>query len=729
MAKQDMDWVVRPLSWDAGAFIGNGTIGAMVYGEEHASQRNILRFVMGRTDIIAHTEGRTNFDPRVPIGEFHLVLEGWMYNPISLRLDIWNAELSAHITTTTGEVKLRALILSDSPLMVVELFTSTGEAGAKLEWIPYSELDSVLQNSDGINMNQYIPQIEVGRYEQDGMMIGTQSYSQKALDGCTTAWKTTRSDHNHVINLVSIVKGTDEYAKNRAVTEIVSATNQSLESLVDDHRQWWHRYYEQSFVSIPDAKLESFYWIQMYKLASAARENTPIIDNIGPWLTSTPWAGAWFNMNVQLSYSPVYTANRLNIGQSLIHALQANWNQLIANVPKPFQHNSSGLGRSSSLDMKSELDDETGNLTWVCHCIWRHYRHAMNDDLLRDLLYPLLRRSINYYLHIIEEKDGYWHLPPTISPEYGSFKKLKVQDCHYDLALLRWGCQTLISVCQRLGLDDPLEEKWRDVMKRLTSFPIDETGLLIGAKTPIAFGHRHFSHLFAIYPLHLLDIDKMAERELMKRSLKTWLSLEGDLRGFSFTGAASIAATLEQGDMALNCLQTLLQMITPNTMYKEAGPVIETPLAGAEAIHDMLLQSWGDTIRIFPAVPEEWEDAAFHDLRAEGAFLVSAVRKCGQTAFVRVKSLAGEPCKIKVNDWIEHHKTVNVLDSQKNPWKGIWSQEQTGSLELELQTGEEIVITAGDVDLSALTISPVKPNKPVRNFFGGHTPWREFSLP
>lgn len=28
-------------------------------------------------------------------------------------------------------------------------------------------------------------------------------------------------------------------------------------------------------------------------------------------------------------------------------------------------------------------------------------------------------------------------------------------------------------------------------------------------------------------------------------------------------------------------------------MYKEAGPVIETPLSGAQCIHDMLLQSWG----------------------------------------------------------------------------------------------------------------------------------------
>ena len=37
----------------------------------------------------------------------------------------------------------------------------------------------------------------------------------------------------------------------------------------------------------------------------------------------------------------------------------------------------------------------------------------------------------------------------------------------------------------------------------------------------------------------------------------------------------------------------------------ESGPVIETPLSGAQCIHDMLLQSWGGKIRVFPAVPSQ----------------------------------------------------------------------------------------------------------------------------
>jgi hypothetical protein len=62
----------------------------------------------------------------------------------------------------------------------------------------------------------------------------------------------------------------------------------------------------------------------------------------------------------------------------------------------------------------------------------------------------------------------------------------------------------------------------------------------------------------------------------------------------------------------------------------------------------MLLTSWGNTIRVFPGVPDDWKDVTFDRLRTEGAFLVSASRKGGKTQWVRVESLAGEPCRVKV---------------------------------------------------------------------------------
>src|SRR3989441_2052523 len=89
----------------------------------------------------------------------------------------------------------------------------------------------------------------------------------------------------------------------------------------------------------------------------------------------------------------------------------------------------------------------------------------------------------------------------------------------------------------------------------------------------------------------------------------------------------------------------------PNTYYAEAGPVTETPLSAAASIQELFLQDWGGALRVFPAVPSGWADAAFDHLRADGAFIVSALRHGGRTAWVRIESLTAEPCRVVVPDW------------------------------------------------------------------------------
>jgi alpha-L-fucosidase 2 len=75
----------------------------------------------------------------------------------------------------------------------------------------------------------------------------------------------------------------------------------------------------------------------------------------------------------------------------------------------------------------------------------------------------------------------------------------------------------------------------------------------------------------------------------------------------------------------------------------------EPPYMATEALQEMLLQSWGNTIRIFPAAPGHWKDISFHKLRTEGAFIVSAIRKEGRTQYVSISSLAGGSCFLRTD--------------------------------------------------------------------------------
>jgi alpha-L-fucosidase 2 len=319
-----------------------------------------------------------------------------------------------------------------------------------------------------------------------------------------------------------------------------------------------------------------------------------------------------------------------------------------------------------------------------------------DETLLRETLFPVLRRAVNYHRHFLHEgADGRLHLPETRSPEYKSGP-----DCNYDLALLRWGAQTLLRAAEILKIQDPLAGEWKRIVEKLADYPEDPAqGFLIAHGVPLDSSHRHYSHLLMVYPLHLVNPEQPGGAERIRRSLDHWHSFPEALQGYSYAGGASMAALLRDGDQALAYLNGLQRFIQPNTMYREAGPVIETPLSAAQSIHDMLLQSWdapdGPLIRVFPAAPDAWPDVTFHQWRAEGAFLVSAARAGGRTAWVRVTSLRGVPCRIHAefsgSPRIDGPEGLRIESQDGNRYGLFLAQDQTITLIDPAYEGEVVV--------------------------------------
>jgi alpha-L-fucosidase 2 len=130
--------------------------------------------------------------------------------------------------------------------------------------------------------------------------------------------------------------------------------------------------------------------------------------------------------------------------------------------------------------------------------------------------------------------------------------------------------------------------------------------------------------------------------------------------GWSFAWMSLIASRAGEPYMAWNMLQEFLCFVSTNSFHlngdlRHFGVVgsdgtavtLEGGLASAAAVMELLLQSWGGKIRVFPAVPEFWPSAYFERLRAEGAFLVTARREGGRTQFVEIFSEAGETCRLR----------------------------------------------------------------------------------
>ena len=650
MERQDPTWDVLPQYWHESAFMGNGMMGLMVYKQPG---ENYIRFETGHCDVHDHRPGNSNFDiPRLLTGHFALYPQGTITGG-TMRIDLWNAETHADIQTSRGTIHIDAMVHADDMAIRIHTDASPGEKDFHMVWIP-AEAQSPRYLYANTPEGSWVKQMTDYEFNPPAEVAPWISIQRLSHGGTTAvAWEEQRTGLDKRTYLASIAHS---YPDDSAISEARSVIDQVRAIPENDwlkaHRDWWHTFYPKSFLTLDDPQKENFYWMQMYKLACATRADRALMDNTGPWITYTPWPNAWWNLNVQLSYWPLNASNHLDLAQSLENAIYGNIDNLRDNVPEPYRADALAIDRASNLKCQSTVvgipgtgnNAEIGLLPWVCHNLWLIYRHKMDDSLLRDKLFPVLRQSINYYLHFLrKEEDGKWHLPTTYSPEYGP-----AEDCNFDLALLTWGCRTLLDITDRLNIDDPLRDRWQDVIENLTPFPQSETeGLLIGRNAPYTFSHRHYSHMLAAYPLYLLDPDSADNRTLIERSLAHWQSMPKDLRGFSVTGASSISAMLGKGNDALTYLDKLFEpRLSANTLFIEAGPVIETPLSGVQSMFDMMLQSWEGKIRVFPALPSAWQNIAFRDLRTEGAFLVSASRRNGLTEFTAVKSLAGEPCVI-----------------------------------------------------------------------------------
>ncbi|MGW1780812.1 glycosyl hydrolase family 95 catalytic domain-containing protein [Streptomyces sp. NPDC002143] len=703
-----------PTTWYEGPFLGNGLLGSGIYAEPSAAS-TAVRFNVQHSEVQDH---RPEFGSlfglaRLPIGHFTLEPVGAITG-LDWRLSLHEAELTGTLTTDKGTLSLRALVHNDRSLLAVEVTPSAGERGFR--WV-FHPADAISPRAafkplpDGYRGN---PPAQVADHG------GVTAAVQPLLAGGqhVTAWRErtrgrTRTLYVHVAH--SFPRST---ALDRALGAVRAAALLPYSALAVSHRAWWHAYYRKSFLSVPDARIQRFYWIQLYKTAAAARRDAPVMATSGPWLEPTPWPNTWWNLNAQLEYWLIHGSNHLEL-DAITRALSEFRNNLAAETPTPYRTDSLGIPRTTDPQLvngaasalmgygvgvpgQDPPTPEVGNLTWALHNVWLSYRHTMDRSILRDVLYPLLRKAINYYLHFLEPgPDGRLHLPATFSPEYGGDSR----DCNYDLMLLTWGCRTLLESAELLSVQDPLAPRWREVLAKRAAYPTDANGFMIGADIPFAKSHRHYSHLLAVYPLYEVTGRTPDERALIERSLAHWVGFEGALQGYTFTGAASISALLGKGEDALRYLGELMtRFIKPNTMYQESGPVIETPLSAAQSLHDMVCQSWGGIIRVFPALPAAWADLVVHDFRTQGAFLLSARRQGGVTRWVRLVSEAGADCVVR-------HGIPGPVDVRDRRGRVLrHSEAGDGAVHVPLRKGESALITARG-DRPDLTVAPVRANE------------------
>ena len=707
LKRHDIVWEKLPAEFDHGVWHGNGLLGAVIYRE--GDRR--LRWELGRSDVTEHRRDNN----RLPIGGMVLETVGKITGGAA-RLGLWDAESAGTIETTNGAIQFRTFTHAVDLVTIVEIECTEGERAAKFVWQPAPAIDHVNRKRFRDPAN---PPAVAGRIGD--VHVCTQP--RFAGGEFATAWQEVVTDGKRRLYLSIADTFPAKGTATSAAESVSKAAGADLEELRTSHRAWWQAYYPRSFVTVPDSRIEGFYWIQIHKLACATRRDRPVMDLLGPWFRNTGWPRIWWNLNIQTAYLSVYTANHLEIGESLTRMLDRNRDNFVRNAQEIWKvddgatvpHTTCYEGLRGDGSRAPDHYINPGDFTWALHNYYLQYRysmdHAMVTDRERHAFYPLLRGSANVYLHLLKQgDDGRLHLPEMHSPEYG-----RDRDNNYNLSLLRWACQTLLDLNARYKLNDPRAAKWRHVLAKLVDYPTDEHGLRVGARLSATKSHRHWSHLLMMHPLRIMNWEQPENRELMRKSVDFWQQVGGGrgLKSWSHAAAVSLYAGMGDGDKALEHLNRHHdnpRFVMPNGMYMEGAPVIECGLIAGRSLHDMLLQSWGGKLRVFPAMPAVWNDASFHDLRAEGAFLVSAERRDGRTRWIRVKSLAGEPCRI-VHGLPATPKAVTALGASiavKNLGNGV--------VELPLGRGDGALLFCGHAPTAA--VAPIPLDSESHNYWG-----------
>jgi alpha-L-fucosidase 2 len=201
-------------------------------------------------------------------------------------------------------------------------------------------------------------------------------------------------------------------------------------------------------------------------------------------------------------------------------------------------------------------------------------------------------------------------------------------------------------------------KRWKKVQGDLPPLILSEsTTLMIADRFPYTSSHRHFSHLMALHPLGLIDGRKnRQQRKIFTASLAD-LRQQGPANwcGYSYAWYGNLLAWAGEGDSAAEALRIFATCFCLANSFHVNGDqsgtgksgftyrpfTLEGNFAFAAGIQEMLLQSQGNVIRIFPAIPVTWKDCSFRDLRAQGAFLVSAVQAGGAVQWLEIVAEKG----------------------------------------------------------------------------------------
>ena len=515
------------------------------------------------------------------------------------------------------------------------------------------------------------------------------------------------------LKAVAIVTSREAEDPRAAAVQLARATlDGKPEEAIQRHEAVWAEYWAKSGVRLDDPFLSETWYRNLYFLRCVSKPGVIAPGLFASLIHDRPaWHGDYHtNYNLQQTFWTALNTNHAELAEPYDRLMseylpRARWlcREIFSFDGAFYPHVIFAYEPPNPDECKSPVGRQYIHHVWgytmgvpafTVQPIWWHYKYQPNRELLETRAYPAVRDVALFQANFMDACDvdpqGKLVLGPTVSPEHWGWTKdfARNRNCTFDIAMFRYVFEAAIEGATTLGRDKELVARWKDALQRLPTYPTTNAAdqpVVVDVEDAPPQTYNIAIPAVPVFPGDVVTwFSPAAEKELFARSITgcRWngnnssIILSVARARLSMPGAIDWmrgelkARTRPNGTLTLNRLG---HGINNYGHYTEQ-------FAASMAIGELLLQSVGDVIRMFPAWPKD-RDASVVDLRAQGGFLVSAEQKGGEVVKLEIESTVGGTLRV-LSPW----------ERMKANGKALMPDEK-GIVCVETHAGEMVILT------------------------------------
>ncbi len=446
-----------------------------------------------------------------------------------------------------------------------------------------------------------------------------------------------------------------------APSRVAALTPAALEQIQAVEREWWKKFWSESWVETNDLLIDKFYYSSQYIMASASRTGKVMPGLYGNWVTTDhpSWNGDYtLNYNTETPYSGLYSSNHIAItdpyDQFLLDFVVRGkaYARTLLNVRGVYYPGHMGpWGMERPFDYEPFMGQKIDAAYSAIPMLMRFY--STYDRSYAQKVYPFILEVGNFWEDYLKFENGRyadhddcvnevgpWLPPPDWSTCVPSLNPIN------ELGFLRAVFKGLINMSGDLGVDASRRAKWQDILDRLSKFPMQE----IGGK--VVFQNAENSpenvvpwDMFFLWPGRQVGLD--SDPKLLAAARNTIAQIGFD--NYPHFAPAMATVGVDPNTLLADLRKLCQEHGYPNGYIFFPGGGVEAASTVPATINEMLLQSHEGILRFFPVWPRD-KEARFGNIRAYGAFLVSSEFAHGKVQRVLIVSEKGKPCFVQ-NPW------------------------------------------------------------------------------